>query len=322
MPRGMVLAAGRGTRLGPLTTHRPKPLLPVANRPVMAQGLARLRALGIDEIGVNISVFPEQFRAVFGDGAAHGVRLHWLQEAAPSGTAGGLKGLEALLRDDLVVVIAGDALLDLDLAPLLACHRAQGAFITLGTLPVADPSLYGVVVTDAAGRVREFQEKPAPGTAISHQANTGIYVFDPGVFDLIPAGAFCDFALDVFPEALRRGLPLYALPLDGYWTDIGNPGDYLQANLDYLDGGVRIDGDGTRVDGGLLGAGGRVDGARLARCVIGAGAVLPAGTALTDCVVWPGTVLAGAVTASAAVLTPHGLFQVDGRSAAPLAAGG
>ncbi|HEX2951368.1 MAG TPA: nucleotidyltransferase family protein, partial [Armatimonadota bacterium] len=224
MPKGMILAAGRGTRLGPLTAYIPKPLLPVANRPVMSQGIHCLHRLGIETICANVSYHGQQIIETFHDGRAQDVTLHWSHETEPTGTAGGMKGMQHILGDDTVVVIAGDAMLDVDLAPVLAAHQANGAFVTLATFHVEDPSQYGVVVTDPLGRVVRFQEKPAPGTEISRQANTGIYVFDPGIFDLIPAGQFYDFALNVFPEVLRRRLPFYAVPVEGYWTDIGNPG--------------------------------------------------------------------------------------------------
>lgn len=317
MPRGMMLAAGRGTRLGPLTDTLPKPLLPVANTPVMAHGIACLRRLGITEICANVCYRGEQIIAQFDDDPD--LHLNWLYEQEASGTAGGMKGMQRFLDGDRVVIIAGDALLDIDLAPVYAAHCANGAFITLATVTVRDPSCYGVVVTDAQRRILRFQEKPTSGTEISHQANTGIYILEPEIFRMIPAGAFCDFAMDVFPEVLRRGLPFYAMPVDGYWTDIGNPGDYLQANLDFLAGDIHINGCGTRIGDNLVGEDAVIAESRLSRCVVGVGAVLPAGCELTDCVVWPHTELPEAVVLSSTVITPHGSFRVEGRTAIPLA---
>ncbi len=319
MINGMILAAGRGTRLGPLTESLPKPLLPVANRPIMALGIERLRQLGITDICVNVSYRAEQILATFGDGCAFGVSMHWLIEEAPSGTAGGLKGMQAFLDTGRVVVIAGDTMLGADLNPLLEIHARRGAFATLATVPVHDPSLYGVVVTDADGRIVRFQEKPAPGTEISRQANTGVYIFEPEIFDLIPTGEFCDFALNVFPEILRRGLPFYAMPLDGYWTDIGNPRDYLQANRDVLHGRTRINGYGQRCDSNLLAPTARVDGTLLHECTVGDGAHLAAGCVLTDCVVWPGAVVTRPLTLTSGVVTEHGSFTIQGKEALALA---
>ncbi len=315
MPKGMMLAAGRGTRLCPLTDYIPKPLLPVANLPVMAYGLQALRRLGITEICSNVSYRADQILAIFGDGGAHGVKLHWSIEQEPTGTAGGMKGMQTYLDSDLVVVIAGDAMLDLDLRPLLAGHRERGAFATLATVPVRDPSQYGVVVTDSEYRIISFQEKPAPGTEISRQANTGIYIFDPGIFDLIPAGEFTDFALNVFPRILQLGLPFYAIPVTGYWTDIGNPGDYLQANLDYLAGRIKVEGRGSRYCGNLVGANTITDDALLDGCTVGDGASLSRGCVLTNTVIWPGTVITTPMRLSSAVLTPNAAYSVIGKEA-------
>jgi mannose-1-phosphate guanylyltransferase len=315
MPNGMILAAGLGTRLRPLTNMLPKPLLPVANRPVMAYGIQRLQAAGITCIGANASYRAVQILETFGDGHAAGVHLHWSVESSPTGTAGGLKGLQRVLDDDLVVVVAGDAMLDIDLVPLLTAHRERGAFATLATVPVADPSQYGVVVTDADGHIVQFQEKPAPGTEISRQANTGIYIFDPGIFDLIAADTFVDFALHIFPEVLRRRLPFIAMSVHGYWTDVGNPGDYLQANLDALAGRIAIDLAGHAEQGSCVAATAAVAGSRLHRCIIGEGARLAAGCVLHECVVWPDTHVPDPLQLTQAILTPWGVYALDGKTA-------
>lgn len=318
MPKGMMLAAGRGTRLGALTENLPKPLLPVANRPVMSQGIHCLHNLGITEICTNVSYLGRKIMDTFGDGSAFGVTIYWSPEQEPTGTAGGMKRMQHVLGDDTVVVIAGDAMLDIDLTSLLDYHRTNRAFATLATIPVADASQYGVVVTDAAGRIVRFQEKPAPGTEISRQANTGIYIFEPAIFDLIPAGEFSDFALHVFPEILRRALPFFALPVKGYWTDIGNPGDYLQANLDYLAGEVHVDGHGQRIDGNLIAPTAHAAQTRLRNCIIGDNARLAVGVELTNCVVWPGATLAEPVRLDSAVITPWGIYRIEGKTAQPL----
>lgn len=317
MVKGMMLAAGRGTRLGPLTENRPKPLLQVANCPVMAQGIRCMRRLGISTIGVNVSYRAEQILEAFA-GGEDGLTLQWLVEREASGTAGGMKGLQEHLDGARIVVIAGDAMLDVDLQQLLDAHRARGAFATLATIPVADPSLYGVVVTDDDGRIIRFQEKPAPGTEISHQANTGIYIFEPSIFDLIPADTFYDFAMNVFPEILRRQLPFFAMPVQGYWTDIGNPGDYLRANLDYLAGRIAMEGCGRRVGSSLIAESAGVDGSELQSCIIGDNVVLPRGCELSECVVWPETRLTAPCRLSSAILTPEGQYRIEGKEALPL----
>lgn len=319
MPKGMMLAAGLGTRMGALTAHLPKPLMPIANEPVMAHGLRCLRRLGLTEVCANVCHLREQVVETFGDGGAHGLRIRWLLEDEPSGTAGGMKGMQRFLEDDLIVVLAGDTMLDIDLTPLLEGHRAVGAFASLATLHVEDPSRYGVVVTDVDGRVLRFQEKPRPGTEISRQANTGIYVLDPGIFDLIPRGKFCDFALHVFPEILRRGLPFFAFPVGGYWTDIGHPGAYLQANLDFLAGRIRAQRRGQRLAGSLVGDDVATEGRTFTNCVVGDRAKFAPGTELQDCVVWAGTHLAAPVSASSAVLTPWGCYRIVGSAAEEMA---
>lgn len=311
MPKGMILAAGLGERLRPLTEWLPKPLLPVANQPVMLQGVRRLQAAGVTEICANLSYKPSEIRQAFGDGSAWGVRLQWTQESELLGTAGGMKNAQHLLQDDVIVLIAGDAMLDIDLTPLIEKHRSTKAIATIGTLRVEDCSQYGVVVTRDDGRILRFQEKPKPGTEISKQANTGIYIFSHAVLELIPDGVFFDFAHDVFPQLLERDMPFYAFEVNGYWTDIGNPRAYLQANLDYLGRRAKIEGRGESVDGNLIGEGARVDGARLTRCVVGSKASIPAGSELTDCVVWAGTTLPEPAELSRAILTPFGLHAVN-----------
>jgi mannose-1-phosphate guanylyltransferase len=312
VPKGMILAAGRGTRLQPLTDTLPKPLLPVANIPVMASAIACLRQVGITEVWVNVCYRAADIRHAFTDAHHEGIHLHWSEETEMAGTAGGLKRVQEYLGDDRIVVIAGDALLDVDLAPLLAAHEANNAFATLGAMRVADTARYGVVETDTRGRIRGFQEKPAAGTARSDEANTGIYVFEPGIFDYIPARGPYDFALHVFPDLLSADLPFFAAPVTGYWTDVGCPHDYLQANLDYLAGNIRLTGQGQRVGDNLVGSHAEVTGARLTQCVVGDGAVIPPGSALTECVVWPGTVLTAPLVLHHGIATPVGVYEVAG----------
>jgi NDP-sugar pyrophosphorylase family protein len=310
MPKGMILAAGFGQRLRPLTRLRPKPLLPVANLPVMTYGLRALRRLGITDICVNVCYCAPDIMAAFGDGSDHGAALHWsVERDPPVGTAGGMKRVEAQLKDDVVVMVAGDAMLDLDLAPLLAAHQRAGALATLGTLQIPNPERYGQVLTDPAGRITRFHEKLVEGPPISDQANTGIYVFQPEIFDLVPPAAFCDFAGDIFTPANVAKLPFYAFPVTGYWTDIGNPDSYVQANLDYLAGRIAVEGRGQRIGDNLVDDGVSLEGCCVSNSVVGAGARLTPGTRLTDCVVWPDTVLTRPHDLQACVATPQGVFD-------------
>ncbi|MHB9131478.1 MAG: nucleotidyltransferase family protein [Armatimonadota bacterium] len=306
MLNGMILAAGYGTRLSPLTRYIPKPLFPVGNRPVMAYGIDCLRSAGVFTIAINVSYQAQQIEGAMTTLFGHHVDLRWVFEQAPTGTAGGFKKAQQVFAGSPVILIAGDAMLHADLTPLIHAHQRSGAFASLATVTVDDPSSYGVVLTDTLGRIQQFQEKPAPGTELSHRVNTGIYLFEPGIFDLIPAERFCDFALDVFPEILRRGLPFYAFPLDGYWKDIGNLADYLQANSDDL--GRRI---GYRWrDGNLISPSAQVEGARLENCVVGDHANICQGCALTSCVVWPETQLDTPMILDSAVVSPWETAQL------------
>lgn len=308
--KGMILAAGYGSRLMPLTQLVPKPLLPVANMPTMAYGIRTLRALGIRDICVNVSYMRQEIRRHFGDGEVNGVTLHWSEEETPLGTAGGVKRASPLLKACTTVVIAGDAVLDCDLRPLVAAHRRRDALITLGSISVDDPRRYGVIVTDTQGRIQQYQEKPAPGEEISRQASTGIYILSPDVLDIIPDDRVWDFGLDVFPEIIASGAEFYACPVVGYWTDVGSPAAYLEANLDYLAGRIRVEASGRRVGDNLVSGSAQVDGASLRRCVVGEHVSISQGSDLVDCVVWPGTRLVERTHAVRAVLTPRGIYEV------------
>ena len=305
----MMLAAGRGTRLKPLTDHLPKPLLPVANQPTMCYGLNALRNIGINTICSNISYRSDDIINVIDCGCDKENQIHWLIEDEPSGTAGGFKKMESYLCDDIVVVIAGDAMLDIDLSELLNFHQLKNSFATIGTIPVTDPSQYGVVRTEDNGKIIDFQEKPASGTEISKQANTGIYIFNHAIFDMIPANSFFDFAMHLFPQILQKELPFYAIPLHGYWTDIGNPADYLQANMDYLNGKINVNGIGENVDGNLIGNNTITAGVNLESCVIGENVKLASGSSLIRSVVWNDTTINSPLSVSDSVVTPFGIYQ-------------
>ena len=267
----MILAAGLGTRLRPLTNRMPKPLAPVANRPVMGHILALLERHGVGEVIANLSYMPDAIREEFGDGASYGVRLEWSEEPAPLGTAGGVAKAADFLTSgdgDAFCVISGDALTDVDLTALIESHRSSGAVATLACKRVEDPSEFGVLVTDSEGRIEGFQEKPAPGEQLSNLANCGIYIFDASVFDHFPpadhrspAGpedqpaGFVDWAMDVFPALLAGDSEMRAHEISDYWNDIGSLEELLAGNSDALRGLVSVDlpgeeaADGIRVVG-------------------------------------------------------------------------
>lgn len=296
--RAMLLAAGFGTRLRPLTELMPKPLAPVANRPVMGHLLDLLSKHGFTEVVANLSYLPDAIRERFGDGSDWGVSLTYTTEDHPLGTAGGVANARDFLcaEADCFLVISGDALTDVDLTALVEGHRVSGGLATLATKTVADPSEFGVVICDRGGRIQGFQEKPPPGEELSNLANCGIYVFSPEIFDYFPpadhrspAGGddqpsgFVDWAMDVFPALLEADVPFHAHPVAGYWNDIGSIAELVAGNADALEGRVAVDLPGEEVAPGIRveGGGGLPSDADVsAPAVIGAGCRLSPGAVI------------------------------------------
>jgi NDP-sugar pyrophosphorylase family protein len=240
--KAMVLAGGMSTRLYPLTKQVPKPLVPVAGEPISGHVMRWLASFGFDEIAINVFYLAELVEQTFGDGSRYGVKLHYLRESELTGSAGALKQMEGWF-DSTFVVVGCDDLTDADLGALVRFHKERGALATIGLFEAEEVDQYGVVIVGADGRIAGFQEKPAKGTEQSKLANTGIYVFEPAIFERIPAGTFYDFGKQVFPELVRDGLPFYAMKLkDAYWRDIGTPDEYRRATDDVLDGRVVIRG--------------------------------------------------------------------------------
>jgi NDP-sugar pyrophosphorylase family protein len=320
--KAMVLAAGGGTRLYPLTFAIAKPMVPVLNRPVLEHIIALLARHGITELIANLHSFPEQIVSYFGDGARCGVSLEYSHERELLGTAGGVKHVASFFGDQTFIVIGGDDLADFDLTAMAAFHRARNAMATIAVSEVEHVTEYGIVVSDDDGRIRSFQEKPAAHEALSRTANTGVYMFEPALLDYIPANEFFDFGKQVFPLLLKRGAPFYAWRAAGYWKDIGNPREYLDANIDALEGKAGIAPAGVEISPGVwaddslelegahleppaaLGAGCRLEsGCRVGTCVIGPRARVAAGAKLKGCVVWEETETP-AVSARAATFAP------------------
>jgi NDP-sugar pyrophosphorylase family protein len=246
--KAMILAGGMSTRLYPLTKSIPKPLVPVAGEPNCAHVIRYLHSFGIDEIAINVHFHGDQVKEALGDGSQFGVRLTYLDEAKLMGSAGALKQMEWFF-DGTFVVVGCDDLTDLNLDRLADFHRRSKAIATIGLVEAANVEQYGVVVLDDKGKIVGFQEKPARGTEKSHLVNTGIYVFEPAIFERIPAGTFVDFGKNVFPALQSEGAPFYALQSPGaYWCDIGTPDEYRRATADVLAGRVRLLGH-TRVRG-------------------------------------------------------------------------
>ncbi|MEJ6827318.1 MAG: NDP-sugar synthase [Synechococcus sp. ArSW.bin.68] len=250
--KAMILAAGKGTRVQPITHVIPKPMIPILQKPVMEFLLELLKEHGFNEVMVNVSHLAEEIENYFRDGQRFGVEIAYSFEGSIQdgeligdalGSAGGLKKIQDFQTffDDTFVVLCGDALIDLDLTEAVKRHRAKGALASLvtKTVPKDQVSSYGVVVSDDDGKIQAFQEKPNVEDALSDTINTGIYLFEPEIFEHIPSGTSFDIGADLFPALAKQGAPFYALPMDFEWVDIGKVPDYWQAIRSVLQGEVR-----------------------------------------------------------------------------------
>ncbi|MGN6373103.1 MAG: sugar phosphate nucleotidyltransferase [Solirubrobacteraceae bacterium] len=313
--RAMVLAAGLGTRLRPLTYEITKPMVPVLDRPVMGHILDLLDRHGFEQVIANLHYFPESIERYFGD------RISYRFEQELLGTAGGVRACADFFGSDPFLVISGDALTDIDLSAFAARHRQAGGIATLAVKKVSDTREYGVVLHDREGRITGFQEKPRPEEALSDLGNCGIYIFEPEIFDYFPDRPFVDWAKDVFPALLEHDVPFHIHELREYWNDVGSLAELRAGTFDALRGELHLQVDGEEVSPGVIVAGehplpasvevsGPVwvghdvqigEGARLMGPVaIGDGARIGAGAQLRESIVFPGTdVAAGAIVIGA-----------------------
>lgn len=247
----MVMAAGLGTRLRPLTDFLPKPMLPVANRPILHHLLNLLRTHDIREVGINVHAFPEMIEPYFGDGASLDMTIHWSHESELLGTAGGTYKLRDLWGDETILVASGDGLHDIDVTALIGHHRRTGALATLAVTPVSDPSAFGVVILDRETRVQGFQEKPRREEARSDLANCGVYAVEPRLLDRITPDAVVDFGEDIWPSLVSAGEPLYAYTTRAYWNDVGDLDELRNSILDAVLGRVRVEIPGEEIAPGI-----------------------------------------------------------------------
>jgi mannose-1-phosphate guanylyltransferase len=280
--RAVVLVGGFGTRLRPLTHHRPKQMLPIVNRPMIEHVVGHLANYGVDDVVLSLGYRPDAFSAAYPDGRCAGATLHYAIEPEPLDTAGAIRfaALDAGI-DERFLVLNGDVLTDLDIGAFLAFHESRGAEATIALHRVDDPSRYGVVPTDGEGRVVQFVEKPPRGEAPTDLINAGTYVFEPAVVDRIPAGRRVSVERETFP-ALVADRSLYALDDGCYWIDTGTPCEYVQAQIDLVDG-VR----GAPVEGIHRSADVSAD-ASVKRAVVGARAVIAAGARVEAAVLLAG----------------------------------
>lgn len=237
--KGLIMAGGRGTRLRPLTCDCPKPMVPVCNRPIMTYAVELLRKHRVEHIGVTVQYLPERIRNHYMDGRDYGVKMSWFTETVPLGTAGSVKNAARMLTETFVVV-SGDALTSIDLSKAFRFHRESGAAGTIVLSRVGVPLEYGVVITDDDGRINRFVEKPNWSEVFSDTVNTGIYILEPEVLELIPVAKAYDFSKDLFPLMMERGMPLFGYVADEYWCDVGDLESYRTAQFDTLDGNTGV----------------------------------------------------------------------------------
>lgn len=246
--KAMILAAGLGTRLRPLTEEISKPMVPIVNKPVMEHIVELLAKYGIREIIANLHYHPKVIQNHFRDGSRWGVSLTYSLEEELLGTAGGVRKVKDFFGGETFLIVSGDTLTDINLARLLKFHRTKAAAATIAVKEVEDPSRYGVVITNEKGKIVNFQEKPAREEARSKLANNGIYVLEPKVLSLIPDGVFYDFGRQLFPLMVEGKQKVYGFKHDDYWNDVGTLEDYQKSNFDVLEGKVDVDIPGSKIN--------------------------------------------------------------------------
>ncbi len=245
------MAGGEGTRLRPLTSLRPKPMVPIVNQPVMEHILGLVKHHGVTEVVATLAFMPRVIQDYFGAGEEWGVSIAYAVEETPLGTAGSVKNAAHLLDDEPFLVISGDALTDIDLSEVVAFHKTSGGAVTIALKQVEDPIDFGVVVTAEDGEVERFLEKPTWGQVFSDTINTGIYVIEPWVLDFIPEGQSFDFSSDLFPALMAAGHKLYGTVVEGYWCDVGSRESYVDVHRDVLAGAAKIFVPGVHAREGL-----------------------------------------------------------------------
>jgi mannose-1-phosphate guanylyltransferase len=322
--KAMVLAAGLGTRLRPLTYEITKPMVPVLDRPVMAHILDLLDRHGFEQVIANLHYFPDSIREHFGE------RLAYRYEEELLGTAGGVRACREFFGDEAFLIISGDALTDIDLSAFVARHRQAGGIATLAVKQVSDTREYGVVLHDAEGRITGFQEKPEPEDALSNLGNCGIYIFEPAIFEHFPERPFADWAQDVFPALLAGDVPFHIHEIRDYWNDVGSLAELRQGTFDALGGELRLEVQGKEVRPGVTLAGEQslpedleIDGQAwighdvqigagvrlMGPIVLGDGARVGDGAQLRESIVFPGTEVAPGAIQIGAIAGHAGILQ-------------
>lgn len=235
--KAVILVGGEGTRLRPLTYSMPKPMVPILNRPFLEHMLRYMKGHGIDDVLLALCYLPDHIKDYFGDGGEFGVRLSYVVESSPLGTAGAVKNVAQHLNETFFV-FNGDVFTNMNLTEMLETHRRKSAKATISLTPVDDPSMYGVVETDADGRVKRFIEKPRREEAPTNMINAGTYILEPSLLEYVPANENYMFERGLFPLILERGEPFYSFSSQDYWIDIGTPEKYMKINNDLLTGWI------------------------------------------------------------------------------------
>lgn len=302
--KALILAAGYGTRLEPLTHAVPKPMVPIVNLPTMQHNLELLKHHGFVEVVANIHYFPEQIENYFGDGHNFGVNLTYSFEEQLLGTAGGVKRMAEIAGvNETFVVLSSDALTDINFQRMISYHKGKKALVTIALSQVKEVKQYGMVVQAEDGKVIGFQEKPAPEEAKSDQANAGIYIFEPEILKMVPEG-FYDFGKQLFPKLVEEGAPMFGYPMVEYWSDVGGLEKYIMSNYDAMKGLVRINIPGRRVcestwigERQNIGSTARFEGSVIIgdRCSIGENVYIKDSIIGDKCVVQDNAVITGSV---------------------------
>jgi mannose-1-phosphate guanylyltransferase len=320
--KAVILVGGLGTRLRPLTCNTPKPMIPLMNQPFIEHMLAQLRDQGVDEAILAVQYLADRFRESLGDGSRLGLKVHIVEEPEPRGTAGAVKYVEQML-DGTTFVFNGDVMTDIDLREMLNFHRERGSKLTIALTPVEDPTAFGLVETDADGRVNRFLEKPRPEDVTTDMINAGTYIIEPELLRYVPPNQHYMFERGLFPVVLQTRDPMYGYPSRAYWTDVGKPSTYLEVHHDILIGklhyqfrgrqvaerawleeGAEIH-DSTQLVGPVvLGPGVRVErGARIiGPTVIGARCVIGADVSIEGAVLWEDNIVEEGATLRACVV--------------------
>jgi mannose-1-phosphate guanylyltransferase/phosphomannomutase len=327
MIKAMVLAAGAGTRLRPLTYETPKPMVPVVNRPVVHHVLNNLLRHGVKEAMVNLYAHADQVRGYCGDGSRWSMKLEYSHETKLMGTAGAIKKVERYFKDGPFFVMSGDGLSDIDLTDMLAFHRKSGSIATMAVHRVDSRFDYGVTLAAKNGRIKGFMEKPSWADVFSNTVNTGIYLFEPEILKMIPSGRVYDFGHDLWPKLLKMKKPIYAYEFDSYWCDVGNLPEYRRSQMDVLDGRADVSIPGREIRKGVWLEEGSVVHPKaklVGPCVIGKGCKIEAGAVvgphtvvgdraniaskavLKNCILWDNVTVGKDVHLSNCIIGAHG----------------